>query len=726
MPVALDVTIACDPLGDVLVMSGWVEEAISRPTRASLVVISDAPIAAADVIGQDARVEFASDDGQRAFTLIVTGVRLRGQRAGRHLHEIELVHPVAKLARRAGYRYWAQTTTADVVKQVVAEHGLGVAWSGASGTTHVCLLQYRESDHDLVARLCEDDGVFFVCDEGVAFGDDANALGPIDGDDAIPLVAGDARGASVTAFAVEHRAGPDGVRLLDWNEETPHLDLGVDGTIGDEARAVVTEYPARFRTFDEGKKRLKARLDALAALRVVAEGEGACTRFAAGRTFRLCESSRESHDVAWLLRRVRHVFRVRGLAPGEVAGYSNEFDASPAARPYAPSCTTPRPIAPGHDVIEVVGPSGQEIHTDALGRIQAWYHWEADQAKSSDTRWIRVLQPSIGGSMFVPRVGWKMAVVHLAGDPSRPIAIGRLDHAAHPPAHPLPADKTKSTLRTLSSPGGDASTEIRLEDAAGKMELHVHTAKDWDEKVLNDKTEKVGKDETVKIGEESFLRVDETQTVKVGKGRTSKVGGTDLLRVVGDRTVKVDASETVTTEKNERAKIGGNDEESVGASYTLAAKHEVVRTSKGKYVLQVGAAATVEAGSTFTHAVAGKRTVTIGGAWSIKVAEGTTETTQGDLTTTIGAVSMQNATGKRIASSDGKTEITVGGVASLTAAAKAQIKAKKIKITVGGAANLTGGGAVLNVTPASVAMVGMVTVKASGDVVVTGKPNLAG
>ncbi len=725
MPVALDVTLGCDAVGEVLVVSGWIEEALSRPTRASLLVLGDAPIEAADALGQDATVEMASEDGERSFELVVTGVRMRGQRSGRHLHEIELAHPIVKLARRAGYRYWAETSTADVVKQIVDEHGIQPTWQPDATTKHVYLLQYRESDFDLVSRLCEDDGVYFVCDEGVTFLGHDSSLSPIDGDDAIPLVAGDARGASITTFAVEHRAGPDGARLLDWNEETPHLDLGVQGVIGDEARALVTEFPARFRDFAQGGARLAARLAALAAQRLVAEGESTCMRLAAGRTFRLTESSR-SADEAWLIRRVRHEFRVRGLTADERAGYSNELEASPAARPYAPQRTTPWPIAPGHDVVEVVGPSGQEIHTDALGRIQAWYHWEAERAKSKDERWIRVLQPAIGGSMFLPRVGWKMAVVHVAGDPTRPVAIGRLDHVAHPPAYPQPAEKTKSTLRTLSSPGGDKHTEIRLEDKAGEMELHVHAAKDWDEKVLHDKTETVGKDETVTVGEESLLRVDKTQTITVGKNRTSKVLGTDLLRVVGDRTAKIDASETVAVTKNEHVKIAGKDEESVGATYTLTAKHEVVRTAKGKYVLQVGAAAVVEAGSTFTHAVAGARTTTIGGAWSTTVSEGATETTQGDLTTTIGAVSMQNAMGKRIASSDGKTEITVGGVAALTAAAKAQIKAKKIKITVGGAANLTGGGAILNVTPASVAMVGMVTVKASGDVVVTGKPNLAG
>lgn len=52
------------------------------------------------------------------------------------------------------------------------------------------------------------------------------------------------------------------------------------------------------------------------------------------------------------------------------------------------------------------------------------------------------------------------------------------------------------------------------------------------------------------------------------------------------------------------------------------------------------------------------------------------------------------------------------------------MKAKKIRFTVAGMANLLGGGGIVNLTPASATIIGLVTYKGSGGVKISGSPNL--
>jgi len=728
MPEAVDLSIAhldCESLGTVAVIEGWVEEALSRPTRASLRVAAPAVLDAKASFFAEATVRCGLASADRTFALRVIAVRWLGERGGNHLHEIELAHPAQRLALRGGRRVFQEKTTADIVKLLLDAAQVD-ADVQAPGRTHVYCAQHDESDLDFVCRLLEDDGITWVCTPtgGITAFTAKTGFTKLEVDP-LPLVDVDTRGMAVTAFSIEHRATADAVVLADWNFETPQLDLTVDAQLSAEARIGIVEYPGGYSKSSDGAALAKIRAEELAAAGVIGEGTSNCLAFAAGSIFELSESSREDANAEWLLRSVRHLLRQAGDAGRP--SYENEFVCSPHARPFRPARVTARPCDRSVDVAVVSAPSGEEIQTDQYGRLRAHFRWDRDgKNDGKDSGWMRVLQPAVGGTMFLGRTGWEVFVRYLDGDPSRPIAIGRADHAQHPTAYALPADKTKTAFRTLSSPGGKKQSEIRFEDKDGSMELYFHAAKEWDEHVRNDKRAKIGKDESVDIGKESFHRVDKTQTVDIGKGRTATIGGTDLVRVVGDRTTAVTGDEKLTIKGNVHEKVLGKDEETVGASATTKAKEEIGRTSKGKWTLQVGGAAQAEAGATHTIAVAGGFERTIGGAAIAKIAKSSSDQVGKDVTVTIGAVSLRVANGKRVVSSEGKATWTVGGAVALTAVSKLQLTGKKVKITIGGALVLSGGGAILNLTPASASIVGMVTANASGEVIVSGNPNLVG
>lgn len=86
----------------------------------------------------------------------------------------------------------------------------------------------------------------------------------------------------------------------------------------------------------------------------------------------------------------------------------------------------------------VVGPAGEEIHTDQLNRVKIRFHW--DRLNPGDEKascWVRVSYPNAGegwGAVHVPRIGQEVIITFLDGDADRPIITGRIyngDQAPH-------------------------------------------------------------------------------------------------------------------------------------------------------------------------------------------------------------------------------------------------------------------------------------------------------
>ena len=119
----------------------------------------------------------------------------------------------------------------------------------------------------------------------------------------------------------------------------------------------------------------------------------------------------------------------------------------------------------------MVGPKGDEIYTDELGRVKVQFHW--DLRGSFDDRssaWLRVAQAWAGtgyGAQFLPRVGHEVLVGYVDGDADRPIVLGSLHNGVNRPPYTFPRDKTRSGIKTWTSPGGQGGHELVFEDKAG-------------------------------------------------------------------------------------------------------------------------------------------------------------------------------------------------------------------------------------------------------------------
>ncbi|MCV5737344.1 type VI secretion system tip protein VgrG, partial [Escherichia coli] len=85
-------------------------------------------------------------------------------------------------------------------------------------------------------------------------------------------------------------------------------------------------------------------------------------------------------------------------------------------------------VVDGLQTAVVVGPAGEEIYTDKLGRIKVQFHW--DRYGNNDEHascWIRVSQSMAAptwGAVYLPRIGHEVVVTFLEGDPDRPLVTG--------------------------------------------------------------------------------------------------------------------------------------------------------------------------------------------------------------------------------------------------------------------------------------------------------------
>lgn len=135
-------------------------------------------------------------------------------------------------------------------------------------------------------------------------------------------------------------------------------------------------------------------------------------------------------------------------------------------------------IVAGVQTALVVGPAGEEIHTDALGRIRLQFHW--DRLGSFDEHsspWIRVMMPMAGsqmGQIALPRVGQEVVVQFQDGNIDRPIVIGVVYNSANPPPWQLPQQRALSGLRSRELDARSAN-HLVFDDTKGAIQAQLRS-----------------------------------------------------------------------------------------------------------------------------------------------------------------------------------------------------------------------------------------------------------
>jgi type VI secretion system secreted protein VgrG len=444
-------------------------------------------------------------------------------------------------------------------------------------------VQMDESDLDFVRRILGEAGIWFVFDHDAGFErvvllDDVAATAAVGGSpldqrgEAAPVLpvisrrAEQAEQQSVQYFGRRRTVTPASYRqrAFDWKSSPPTVLETIELASEDDAdptRVGEEDVFASRRLFEadgsEGPHRDDTGLLASLAFdrgesrRVQAHGVANHIGIAAGSRFELTRHPHPDHDGPYVVLSVVHRAKVENAEPGPLAGpsYACEFVCQPAEQQVRPPRTR-RPVVPGPHTAIVVGPAGEEVHTDALGRVRVRMHWDEERGVALPTVWMRVAQSWAGpgfGALFLPRVGMEVVVSFVDGDPDRPLVTGCLYNGQNAPPLPLPDSKTCSTLRTQSSPGGDGFNELRFEDAAGHEEIFLHAQRNLRERARSCRTVSVGANDELTVGKDQTIHVKGEQSISVDGRRDHTcfddnleiVNGTDAKDVHGTKTLMV-------------------------------------------------------------------------------------------------------------------------------------------------------------------------------------------
>ncbi len=538
------------------------EESISTPFLFVIdAVADDADLAPDDFLFKPVSLTIQRVDGQERYIHGFVRRFTRGDHhAGAYHYILEVVPKLWFLSQSSDDRIYHKKKTKEIISGILGDNGItDIKWKVQNeGPEHDFIVQYNETYLDFISRLMEEAGFFYFFQfaDGVhtlMIGDNNGAFEPV----AEPLMSIQA-GAS-TVDALDHWRTTDAtaigkVMVRDYDMLKPAAPVeGSTNTVaktgGAKDRAVVA-WPALTAEHSVAADRAKLRQEAAEAWSNVSSASGFNQHFAAGAKFVVIPGDWASVTAGdYVIRSVSHFAHDEAQAAGGGgAGYHNSFTAFPARTNWRQPLATPRPKMGGIWTAIVIGPNGEEIHTDEHGRIKVrlfWDHGDGEHGATSDnTIWVRVMQPWSGnkwGWQHIPRIGSEVAVAFVDGDPDHPIVVGSLYNAQQMYPFPLPDEKNKTGIKTRSTKGGSSGmyNEFSFDDTEDKEVIHLHAQKDHTIEVQHDQMIKVHNDQMVDILNDQTIHVLGFRSRKIEKDETVDVLGKQTLTITKDRSATI-------------------------------------------------------------------------------------------------------------------------------------------------------------------------------------------
>ena len=527
------------------------------------------------------------------------------------------------LTRTTDSRIFQHKSVPDIVEKIFGDNGVQdykLSLKGSYSPRDYCV-QYRETDFNFVSRLMEEEGIFyyFQHEDGkhtLILADDASEHKTCPEQGAArckPHEGATYEEDMIDSLHVKQEIRAGKYTLNDFNFEMPNTSLKLEEPsnqkLGPGEREYY-DYPGLYGKKSEGDNLSKIRMQEEEAQITTCYGASNCRAFTSGYKFKLEDFyRRDMNNKDYVLTRVRHTGS-QTYSIGESdsgATYKNEFTCIPSDVPFRPVRVTPKPFVRGAQTAIVVGPSGEEIYPDKYGRVKVQFHWDREGAKDDKSScWIRVSQLFAGagwGAMFIPRIGHEVVVDFLEGDPDRPIITGRVYHGANNPPYPLPDEKTKSTIKTNSSPGGGGFNELRFEDKKGKEEIYLQGERDWNILIKNNKGQTIGVDDQLSVGNNQRITVGVNKAETIGAAKELTIGGAYQVSVGGAMNESVGGLKAEEIGAHKAVKVAKDSTEDIGGNQTVNVGKDMSETISGKKTVQVS--------KDFSETVEGKKTVAI-------------------------------------------------------------------------------------------------------------------
>jgi type VI secretion system secreted protein VgrG len=650
----------------------------------------DPNIKAEDLLGEaiTAKIEAvdAGEDSTRYFHGLVDQFHYDGDdEDDNYVYRLILRPTVWFLSKIRDNRIFQHMTVPEIVSEVMDEAGMPDYRLDLTETypkREYCV-QYGESNLDFIQRLLEHEGIFYFFEfdadiHTMVLCDDVSLLTPVPGAKVLDFKPSASQQSAeqnvITRLWRTETAAPQKYVHTDYDFEKPSADLMANAemskrhTLDDKEHYL---YPGEYVDHGRGTDLAKLRNKQDRALSQIVKVNSTAVGPYSGRVFELMECPRESDNRPYFLHHASYrIWEGQYFAGeanrGEEQGFQAEYSLISTDTLYHPPMKTPKPVMKGVQTAFVVGPAGEEIHTDQYSRVKVQFYWDRKGAQDEhSTCFIRVSSVWAGsgwGFIQIPRIGQEVIVDFLEGDPDKPIITGRVYNAEQMPPYELPGNATQSGWKSNSSLGGGGWNEIRFEDKKGSEEVYFQAEKDHNELVKNNESRQIGNDFFEDVGHDATQNVhhDRTETVdnnkstKVGVDRVVSIGSNDTESVGIDRSLTVGSNEAITIGANSTEFIGANHSQTIGSNQTVSVAVARVDT--------VGAAETRSVGAAQTNAIGAARSVAVGADQSHTVAGSDSTTVGSDQSLTIGSA--------QTVSVGADQAITVGGKYSKSIAAK--------------------------------------------------------
>ncbi|MCF5653255.1 type VI secretion system tip protein VgrG [Pseudomonas syringae pv. syringae] len=552
-----------NPEQELLLESFRGTEGLSRAYQFDLLLVcQDSGVELKSMMGQHVVIEIELADGSpRYIAGYLTRFASGGSDGGMAKYTATLNPWFSMLKNRFDTRIFQGNTVEEVVTQVFA---MCTAFSkhefrlSKPLKRYTYITQYRESDFNFVQRLLEEEGMFYYFEhtaEGhtMIICDDSTTLVPLPEQPQIRFHSASVTETadSITDWNGDRRlqSGKMAVQTFDYRQPNNRLPVTMNSLNqqGDVENFEVYDFPGQYThgTYDEGEALLRLRVEALELRGKSFRGASNCRAMKPGYTFELLQhydhdqgSPEDRQFLLVLIDSEGH----NNYLNGQQASYRNTFSCVRKKIVFRPQLTTNRSVISGPHTAIVVGPPGEEIFTDELGRVKIQFHWDRKgEHNDKSSCWVRVAQSGASGgfgSMQIPRVGDEVVVVFLDGNPDRPLVMGSLYNSQNTPPWSLPANKTQSGFLTRSAKGdGGTANFFRFEDKAGAEQVIMHAERNMDTEIELDEKHEVGNNRKVTVGG--------TNTEIIQKDTVTNVQQGSFTLKVDNQFIQVDAKQYI-------------------------------------------------------------------------------------------------------------------------------------------------------------------------------------
>ncbi|MEE4093001.1 type VI secretion system tip protein TssI/VgrG [Pseudomonas viridiflava] len=489
-----------------------------------LLLCEDAGLKLKSMLGQHLVIEIElADSSTRYAAGYVTRFASVGSDGGIASYTATIRPWFSMLEHRVNTRIFQDATVAEVVTEVFSQFSAFSQYEFRLSSPlkrYTYITQYRESDLAFVQRLLEAEGIFYYFEhsaEGhsMIICDDSTMLEPLPEQPQIRFHSASVTETSdsITEWSGNRQlqSGRIAVQTFDYRQPNNRLQVTMNSLNqqGDVEAFEIYDCSGQYthKDYDEGEALVRLRIEALELKGKRFDGQSNCRAMKPGYTFELAQHY--AHDKGTVDERQFLLVSVasegyNNYLNDRQASYNNHFSCVRRKIVFRPELTVERPTIAGPQTAIVVGPTGEEIFTDELGRVKIQFHWDRNGRHNENSScWVRVAQTAASGgfgSIQIPRINDEVIIVFLDGNPDRPLVMGSLYNSQNSPPWSLPANKTQSGFLTRSINGkGSTANFFRFEDKAGVEQVSLHAERNMDTEIEADESHDVGGNRTVTV-----------------------------------------------------------------------------------------------------------------------------------------------------------------------------------------------------------------------------------